>query len=221
MARTAGVDGRKLIVDAAAQLFYAHGIDAVGVEQVAQAAGVTKRTLYYHFASKEALVHAWLQSADAPALALLRSAAANAKSPSTHPVGRVLDALEKWMKTPRFHGCAFINASRERPDDPTVRTLALGNKAVALRWFEAVATDERAPDPSLRARQYLMLVDGVLATGHLYPPEQLVATARTVLDALTGMPAVDVRAAIAPTASPDPTAATPTGPAPPTKETRR
>ena len=46
---------RTSVLAAADRLFYEHGIHAVGVDAIADAAGVTKRTLYYHFATKDAL----------------------------------------------------------------------------------------------------------------------------------------------------------------------
>src|SRR5207247_3853188 len=62
------------ILAAADRLFYAKGIRAVGVDAVAAAAGVSKRTLYNHYPSKDALIAAYLQGrfkhiapSDAPA----------------------------------------------------------------------------------------------------------------------------------------------------------
>lgn len=46
---------RQRILDAAAHLFRAHGIDGVGVDAVMQAAGLTHGGFYAHFASKESL----------------------------------------------------------------------------------------------------------------------------------------------------------------------
>ena len=50
---------RERILTAASKLFYAEGIRAVGVDAVAEKAGLTKRTLYYHFRSKDDLVAAY------------------------------------------------------------------------------------------------------------------------------------------------------------------
>src|ERR1700738_574738 len=47
---------RERILAAAADLFYRHGIRAVGVEAIAEAAGTNKMTLYRHFESKDELV---------------------------------------------------------------------------------------------------------------------------------------------------------------------
>jgi AcrR family transcriptional regulator len=60
---------RERIVSAAAKLFYGEGIRAVSVDAVAEKAGVTKRTLYYHFDSKDDLIAAYLEGRDQPNLA--------------------------------------------------------------------------------------------------------------------------------------------------------
>ena len=57
---------------AAAKLFYAEGIRAVSLDAVADKAGVTKRTFYYHFTSKDELVAATLEARDQPNLALFQ-----------------------------------------------------------------------------------------------------------------------------------------------------
>src|SRR5436309_3369723 len=59
---------RKRIVDAATKLFYAEGIGRVSVDAVAEKAGLTKRTLYYHFKSKDELIAAYLDGRDQPNL---------------------------------------------------------------------------------------------------------------------------------------------------------
>lgn len=50
------MDNRQAILDSALTLFYEKGYDAVGVQQIVDAAGVTKPTLYYYFGSKKGLL---------------------------------------------------------------------------------------------------------------------------------------------------------------------
>ena len=50
------LDNRELILNAALDLFYARGYDAVGVQEIVDRAGVTKPTLYYYFGSKLGLL---------------------------------------------------------------------------------------------------------------------------------------------------------------------
>jgi AcrR family transcriptional regulator len=74
-------DTRKELLDRALELFAAYGYDGVGVQQICNAAGVTKPTLYHHFGSKRGLLqtlmearlealHAALAEAAAPRLSL-------------------------------------------------------------------------------------------------------------------------------------------------------
>ena len=55
---------RRRLLDSADALFYEGGIRATGVEVLAKRAGVTKMTLYSHFASKDDLVVAYLERRD-------------------------------------------------------------------------------------------------------------------------------------------------------------
>lgn len=50
------MDNREKILSCALRLFYHKGYDAVGVQEIATAAGVTKPTLYYYFGSKHGLL---------------------------------------------------------------------------------------------------------------------------------------------------------------------
>src|SRR5215510_15870347 len=59
--RTDGIPPRARILAAAGELFYHHGIRAVGVESIAEAAGTNKMTLYRHFESKDELVAEYLR----------------------------------------------------------------------------------------------------------------------------------------------------------------
>lgn len=54
------MDNRQAILDSALTLFYEKGYDAVGVQQIVEAAGVTKPTLYYYFGSKQGLLQSLL-----------------------------------------------------------------------------------------------------------------------------------------------------------------
>ncbi len=51
-----GAATRKRIVDAAANLTYAHGVDRTSLDDVMAESGVSKSQLYHYFADKDALV---------------------------------------------------------------------------------------------------------------------------------------------------------------------
>ena len=55
------MDNRENILTCALELFYQRGYDAVGIQEICQAAGITKPTLYHYFGSKYGLLEALLE----------------------------------------------------------------------------------------------------------------------------------------------------------------
>src|SRR5690554_2959353 len=102
-------DGQKLtagalkILAAASELFYEHGITAVGVDTIAAHSGVTKRTLYDRFGSKDALVVAYLRRRHEDWWSRWEKRIATAPRP------RALTAFNSYAEDarPAGRGCAF------------------------------------------------------------------------------------------------------------------
>src|SRR5215475_9320548 len=126
---------RVRILAAASELFYRHGIRAVGVEAIAEAADTNKMTLYRHFASKDELVAEYLrQSANVADRCWERFAQA-------HP-GDPLEQLLAWLEEMAHHlaepderGCALANAAIELPekDHPARRVIEEYKRAQRAR----------------------------------------------------------------------------------------
>jgi AcrR family transcriptional regulator len=69
------MDNRQRILDCAMDLFAKQGYDAVGVQEIVDAAGITKPTLYHYFGSKNGLLQALLERGCTPLLEVIRQAA--------------------------------------------------------------------------------------------------------------------------------------------------
>ena len=114
--RTDGIPPRQRILAAAGELFYRHGIRAVGVESIAEAAGTNKMTLYRHFASKDVLVAEYLrQFANASDGCWERF---TQRYPGD-PLGQLFAWLEEMallLTRPEERGCALANAAIELPE---------------------------------------------------------------------------------------------------------
>ncbi len=154
---------RQRILDAATELFIAHGVNSVGIDTIIQHAGVAKMTLYHHFESKDDLVAAFLERTDEQWFAWLR-AAVNRLSPSTR--GRplaVFDALEEWFSTPEFRGCPFINTQAELADAGHPAREACEDHADRLyAFFERALLDARHPAADTLAEDLLLLAQGAV-----------------------------------------------------------
>ena len=103
---------RDRIIDAAAKLFYGEGIRRVSVDAVAEKAGVTKRTLYYHFDSKDDLIAAYLVARDQPNLELFARWFQETDGPLAVKIESISKNLARSARHPKWKGCEF---SRGRP----------------------------------------------------------------------------------------------------------
>ncbi|MGW8378148.1 TetR family transcriptional regulator [Streptomyces sp. ODS28] len=165
--------GRR-IVEAAEELFYERGITAVGVDLIAEHSGVTKRTLYNRFGSKDQLVAAYLAERDRRWRAYVREAVDACADP-LDAVTAPLDALRTWSEG-NARGCAFINALAELPDPAhPAHRIAADQKLWLRDLFEELATTAGCPDPSTLATRLLTLHEGALATQPL-PLDTLAAS---------------------------------------------
>ncbi|MEV6502154.1 TetR/AcrR family transcriptional regulator [Streptomyces prunicolor] len=154
--------GRR-IVAAAEELFYDRGITAVGVDLIAEHSGVTKRTLYNQFGSKDHLVAAYLTGRDQRWRSVVRAAVDAGDTPA-EAVTAPFEALRTWRET-NTRGCAFINALAELPDPAhPAHLIAANQKLWLLNLFKELAVTAGCAHPATLATQLLVLHEGALAT---------------------------------------------------------
>lgn len=157
---------RDRIISAAARLFYNEGIRSVSVDAVAEKAGVTKRTLYYHFASKDDLIAAYLEARDQPNLALFKRWFAEAEGEPADKVQGIFRNLARSARHPKWKGCGFLRTSAElanMPGHPAIK-IGIEHKKRVENWLQVMleAAGIRTGAPQL-ARQIVLLLDGSFA----------------------------------------------------------
>ena len=156
---------RKTLIAAADGLFYNQGIRAIGVDTIAAAAGVTKRTLYYHFKSKDELIAAYLEGRDLPTLGRYQALIPDPGEAGARQIQRVFEHLGKSSRDPQWRGCSFLRAASEfanLPGHPT-RRIAARHKKRFENWFEEILASDGIAGASHLARQLMMLFDGAVA----------------------------------------------------------
>jgi AcrR family transcriptional regulator len=153
------------IVSAASKLFYSEGIRAVGVDAVAEKAGVTKKTLYYHFQSKDDLVTAYLAARDQPNLALFRQWFDAAEGGLAAKVQAIFTNLAKSARHPKWKGCGFLRTSAELANMPGHPAIKLGaaHKKKFEDWLRVTFEAGGIASAPLLARQIVLLLDGSFA----------------------------------------------------------
>jgi AcrR family transcriptional regulator len=187
---------RAKVLASAGELFYARGVHAVGVDEIARSAGVSKLSIYRHFGSKEHLVaevvaarsdrvHRRLAAAIRASKVGVVGLAGQADHADT-PRGRILavfDALCAWYGEPDFRGCAIVNAAADtRGDHGDVPGIARGH----LRRYQTLFENELAAlgvtDPTPAARQLLVLVEGATVVAALEGHPEAGAQARRLAE---------------------------------------
>ncbi|WP_208248917.1 helix-turn-helix domain-containing protein [Rhizobium sp. T1470] len=170
---------RERLVAAAAKLFYAEGIKSVGVDAVAEAAGVTKRTLYYHFDSKDALIAAYLEERDQPNLALFQRWFGEAEGDVAIKIKAIFDRLARSTRHPKWRGCGFLRTAAElanMPGHPAMRAAALHKRRVE-DWLAGIFEQEGVKDARQLARQVILLLDGAFSVVLLHRDSTYLETA--------------------------------------------
>ncbi|MBX3380291.1 MAG: TetR/AcrR family transcriptional regulator [Phycisphaeraceae bacterium] len=172
---------REKLLDAAGELFYAHGISAVGIDRIIAKAGVAKMSLYNHFDSKDALVAAWLERKHTEWMAWLRTTVEKSR-PAVRPLA-LFDALDQWFHTKEFKGCAFINVAAEIKD-PRSKAFQISaahtvDLNAAIRGWIAGACTQLSPSAlDLAAQEITMLAAGAILWAALHGPTNVAARAK-------------------------------------------
>jgi AcrR family transcriptional regulator len=145
------------ILETADRLFYLQGIRAVGVDTIAAEIGISKRTLYNHFPSKNELIAAYLAGR-------FKQVPASDKPPVEQILG-TFDRLERGFAAKGFRGCPFVNAVAELgAGDRSVKKIAIAFKESRRLWFRDLLVQLGVADANGLATQLQLLVDGAIAT---------------------------------------------------------
>lgn len=175
--------GARRVLDAASVLFYENGIHAVGVDTIAEAAGVTKKTLYDRFGSKEALVLSYLQHRDARWRESVAAHLARHPEPGVDRVLSIFDAAIAWSDDNSPKGCSAVNARAEIPDHAT-SGLVLPEVTRQKRWlleqFAELIAEAGLSDADERARELMLLYEGAIVTVGMRTFREPFETARAI-----------------------------------------
>ncbi|MGV3551512.1 TetR/AcrR family transcriptional regulator [Rhizobium sp.] len=161
---------RDRIVAAANRLFYREGIRAVSVDAVAEEAGLTKRSLYYHFRSKDDLIEAYLAYRDQPNLDAYRKWYDDKQGSTAEKIAAIFENLAKMASHSKWKGCGFLRTSAELANLPGHPAILLGaaHKKKIEQWLTDCLEADGVQSPEAIARQIILLLDGSFAVVMLH-----------------------------------------------------
>ena len=160
-----GPGARERILASSYELFSQRGIQAVGVDELIENAGVAKATLYRHFPSKNDLVLAFLESREERwTRGLVEAGAKSRGSTPEEQLLAIFDVFDEWFRREDFEACSFINVLLEMgPEHPAGRA--------SMRHLENIrsivrdlAAEAGLRDPASFARSWHILMKGSIVS---------------------------------------------------------
>jgi AcrR family transcriptional regulator len=173
---------KDVILDAANRLFYAEGIRAVSVDAIAQKAGITKRTLYYHFKSKDDLVTGYLSSRDQPNLALFEKWFSEAEGSIADKTAAIFYHVAENAGHSKWKGCGFLRTAAELANMPGHPAVLVGaaHKKKFESWLSTRYEQAGLESPDCLARSVVLLMEGAFSTTLIHrDPDYARAAGRT------------------------------------------
>ena len=160
-----GEPTRKRVLDAAYVLFRRKGYTRVSMDEIAAATGVTKRTLYYHFRSKDELLAAVLEGQHDLAVAAFRTFGDKLSGSPEAIVDALFKDLAAWADKPRWAGSGFTRLVVELADLPghPARVIARRHKVVLESQLGQLFAKTGMRSPRARAREIYLLSEGAIA----------------------------------------------------------
>ena len=179
-------EARERILDSSYELFSQRGVQAVGVDEVIETAGVAKATLYRHFPSKDDLVIAFLEQREERWTRELVEA--GAKSRGSTPEEQLLaifDVFDEWFRREDFEACSFINVLLEMGPDHPAGTASVRHLENIRSIVRGLAEEAGLRDPASFARSWHILMKGSIvsaAEGDADAAHRAQAMARLLID---------------------------------------
>jgi AcrR family transcriptional regulator len=159
---------RQLLVDTALDLFYKNGINSIGINEILSTSGVAKRTLYSHFASKDALILAALEQRHNTFIQWLEEQLIESQS-DRELIERLFSGLYNWFshsepQLGRFRGCFFINTSAEFGDsNSNIFQFCRQHK----QQVRKIIADHLSTGNNVLLDAICMMKEGAIVTAHL------------------------------------------------------
>jgi AcrR family transcriptional regulator len=176
---------REHLVHVARDLFAQHGFHGTGIDTILRQAGVSKKTLYKHFRSKDELILAVLKQHDSEFRNhFMRSVEASSADPRERLLS-IFNVAADWFNEPGFFGCIFINAIGEYSEEDTqVRAACRDFKRQIRSFIVELAKTANATDPDCLGDQLALLLEGAIVTAQVSDRKQSARTARRAAETL-------------------------------------
>jgi AcrR family transcriptional regulator len=167
------------ILAAASKLFYAEGIQNVGIDRIIAESGVAKMSLYNNFKSKDELIAACLEKMAKDWNAFFSRRLQELATEPGEQLLAAFDILREWSEKPNYRGCPFINSSVELANPNHLGfQVAVRHKKATAELLAQLATAAGLANPEMLAQELFILIEGSLVVSMMQGNSQAIAQAK-------------------------------------------
>lgn len=181
---------REKILAAAYRLFYREGFSRVSVDAIAEATGVTKRTIYYHFKSKDDIVADVLDAQHDYVLGRFKAWAGPRETPLNQVIANLFSQLTDWADGENYMGSGFTRISTELADRPghPARLAASAHKTMTEKWLSELLQENGLERNDEIARQVMVLIEGSMSLALIHGDTSYFHAAGSAAGELVSLP---------------------------------
>ncbi len=172
---------RDHLLNTAIDLFCKHGFHATGIDKIMEVSGVSKKTMYSHFRTKEELIMAALRQYDSRFRNFfMREVEKTGSTPEEKLLG-VFDVAHAWFSQNNFFGCVFINAVGEYSEDSSpIRAISKDFKMMMRNYIEKLCVEAATKSPGELAGELGILLEGAIVTAQVSKDPTAAITAKKI-----------------------------------------
>lgn len=171
-------ESSKRILASADKLFYAEGIQAVGIDRITKEANVALNTFYKHYKSKDDLILQYLTARDKLWLDQLATYIDNQTS-KLGVINGIFDMLDDWFNSPNYNGCAFVNATGEFGiNNYDILRVSKKHKNNVKKLIETKLNSIDSYNNDFIVLNVIMLIEGAISVSHVFGYNNIVDLAR-------------------------------------------
>lgn len=160
---------RAEIIETAYQSFYQNGFHTTGVDAVMADSGISKRTIYKYFRSKEELIAAVIAHYDAQIFDHLPEELSRRNKDPKKQILSLFDLKTEEFEKGDYNGCIAINAKVEFDGlDDTIETACSGFYVKLEAYVAELCADAQLKSPKALARQIVILFAGSVVMGKMH-----------------------------------------------------
>lgn len=185
MTETQARDKRTAIIQQAYNVFYRQGFQGTAVDSVLAETGISKRTLYKYFSSKEVLIAAAVGYYQTQTFLALQTALERRAKKPRDKLLAVFDIRAEAMEAGDFTGCFAINAKLEYEGKDKGIEGACLSFMDALKGFVLLLCREAGfAKPDMLATQYMIIMEGAIVYSRAKRDPAIMRTAKKIAQTL-------------------------------------